>query len=98
MAKETFQAYCIRTNVTAINKTVNTNSNTYPFITVLRGSIAENIYFGRKSAAKVALGTVVKSIAKELFISEAVNSAGETRMKLSFNGDATYADLDDMFA
>lgn len=98
MEKETFQAYCHRTGVTSINKAVNTNSNGYPFITVLRGKVAENVYFGKKSAALVTLGTDVRSIAKELFVSEATNANGEVRTKLSFNGEANYADLDDMFA
>ena len=97
MEKETFQSYCKRTGVTSINKEVNVNANQYPFITILRGKVSENIYFGKKSAAKVCLGTDVKSIAKSLFVSEAVNASGEIRMKLSFSGESNYSDIDDMF-
>ena len=98
MTKETFREFCARTGVTSINKSVNTNTNQYPFITVLRGKVSENIYFGKKSAAKVCLGTDVKSIAKELFVSEAANASGEVRMKLSFSGESNYDTLEDMFA
>lgn len=97
LQKETFQSYCRRTGVTSINKEVNTNANKYPFITILRGNVSENIYFGRKSAAKIELGDAVKSIAKSLFVTEAVNASGQIRTKLSFSGESTYSDVDDMF-
>ena len=83
--------------MTAINKAVNTNVKDYPYITILRGNIAENIYFGKKSSTKVGLGVAVKPIASELFVSEVTNANGEVRMKLSFSGESTYDTVEDMF-
>ena len=97
MDKQSFKSFCQSSGVTAISKVVNTNTKGYPFITILRGNVAENIYFGRKSAAKVEHGDAVKPIASDLYVSTAINAAGEARLKLSFSGESTYDSVDDMF-
>lgn len=97
VTRVTFKAFCAAEGITAIHKTIRTNSNGYPFITVLRGADAENIYFSKKASAEVAEGELVKSIASELFVNTAVNANKEQRTKLSFAGNSTYEDIDDMF-
>lgn len=82
--------------ITAVAKTVRINTNGYPFLTMLRGNDAENLYFSKSAAALVTEGTVTASIAKELFVVDAKNAAGETRTKLTFN-NSNYADIDDLF-
>ena len=98
MTRETFKSWCKSNGVTSINKEIRTNTNGYPFITILRGNISENLYFGRKSAAKVEKGDAVKSIANELYVTIAVNADGQPRTKLSFSGESNYDSLEDMFA
>ena len=97
MTRETFKSWCKLNGVTSINKEIRTNTNGYPFITILRDKDAENIYFGRKSAAKVELGDSVKAIANDLYVTIAVNADGQPRTKLSFDGVSSYEDLDSMF-
>ena len=72
MTRETFKSWCKSNGVTSINKEIRTNTNGYPFITILRDKDAENIYFGRKSAAKVELGDSVKAIANDIYVTIAV--------------------------
>ena len=95
--RSTFKSFCQAEGITAIHKSIRVNTNGYPFVTVLRGSEAENIYFSKKASAEVAEGQSVKSIAKDLFTNVAVNQAGESRTKLSFAGNSSYDDIDDMF-
>ena len=95
MDRQSFQAYCRATVVTSINKSVNTNNNEYPFITVLRGAVAENIYFSKAAASEVSKGLAVKSIAKDLYVVEVINADGEVRTKLTFN--SSYMSMEDMF-
>ena len=97
ISRVTFKAFCQAEGITAIHKTVRENTNKYPFVTVLRGSEAENIYFSKKASAEVSEGEIVKAIANDLFINVAVNQAGESRTKLSFAGNSSYEDIDDMF-
>ena len=97
MDYSTFKSYCQQTGVTSIHKTIRTNSNGYPFITVLRGSVAENVYLSKASGAKVAEGSSVKDIAKDLFVTIAPNADGESRTKLFFAGDSSYEAMEDMF-
>ena len=97
ITRVTFKAFCAAERVTAIHKVIRINTNGYPFVTVLRGSDAENIYFSKKAAAEVAEGQSVKSIASQLYVNVATNASGESRTKLSFAGNSTYEDIDDMF-
>ena len=92
----TFKSFCQSEGVTAINKTVNTNSKGYPFITVLKGKEADCIYFSKNASALVNKGDAVKAIASQLFITETVNADGEPRTKLTFN-NSSYDSVDDMF-
>ena len=92
-----FKAFCQAEGITSIHKTIRVNTNGYPFVTVLRGDVAENIYFSKKASAEVSEGEVVKSIANTLFVNTAVNSNGESRTKLSFAGNSSYEDIDSMF-
>ena len=96
ISRITFKAFCQNEGITAIHKTIRKNANGYPFITVLRGAEAENIYFSKKASAEVSEGEIVKAIASQLFVNFAVNQEGESRTKLSFAGNS-YEDINDMF-
>jgi hypothetical protein len=96
MERTTFKSYCASTGVTAVSP-VRQNVNGYPFVTVLRGAEAENVYFSIKASADVVEGTDIKSIASDLFIAHTINAAGEPRTKLSFRGDSIYVDIADLF-
>jgi hypothetical protein len=93
---KTFAEFCKTNGITAINNNVRVNTNGYPFITVLRGSDAENIYFSKNASSEVAEGSDVPSIAKSLYIVETVNAVGEPRIKLSFN-KGNYTNIADLF-
>lgn len=86
----------------SVNPTIRHNQNGYPFITVLdpskpQNEQAENIYFGKKSAAKIAeLGlTDIRSIATDMQVISATNAEGEPRTKLSFG--SMYVSADELF-
>lgn len=92
--------WCKANGITAIHQSVRENTNQYPFITFLRGEgedSAENIYFSIKGASLVSAGQDVKSIAKDLYVVPVVNKDGESRLKLSFKGESTYMDVNEMF-
>ena len=95
MEYKTFKQYCIDTKVTSIVKSIKSNTNGYPFITVLRNDKAENIYFSKNANAEVAEGMDVKSIANSLFVANTINGDGEARTKLSFKN--SYESMEDMF-
>jgi hypothetical protein len=98
MARISFASYCTNTGVTTVCPSVRENTNGYPFITVLRGNVAENIYFGIDASSEVSLGQDTKSIAKNLFVVDTINAGGESRTKLSFkNADNAYYDINDLF-
>ena len=93
---QTFAEFCKENGVTSVHGAVRVNTNNYPFITVLRGNDAENIYFSKNASNEVSEGSDVTSIAKQLFVTETVNAAGESRTKLSFN-KGNYIDIADLF-
>lgn len=97
MNRQTFKAYCGDTGVTAVNPVVRVNTNNYPFITILRGEEAENIYFSKKASALVDAGQDIKSLLKDLYLVETTNASGDIRLKLSFRGDSQYVDIDELF-
>ena len=97
ISRVSFRDFCKSEGVTSICKTVRVNQNGYPYATILRGAVAENIYFSKKAAAEVSEGLEMKSIANLLYINTAVNSDGESRTKLSFAGNSNYEDVDSMF-
>lgn len=85
---------------------VRVNANGYPFITFLQDAkgadgknIAENVYFSKKAALEVAEGdeaTVCKDLG--LKVLELEYSNGETRLKLSLEGDGgEYTSIEDLF-
>ena len=79
---------------------VRTNSSGYPFITFLNGKKAVNIYFGKRSAEKVAvgmrLGADIDPTNAQIVLS--TNAAGEERLKFSLNGESAYVAASDLFA
>ena len=95
MEYKTFKQYCIDTKVTSIAKSVRVNANNYAFVTVLRGILAENIYFSKNANAEVAEGLATKSIANSLYVADTINGKGEARTKLSFKN--SYESMEDMF-
>lgn len=81
----------------SVNPVVRRNVNGYPFITVLdpskpAGEQAENIYFGKNTAAQI--GESIRPIANDLQIVHTTNAAGEKRVKLSLSA---YINADDLF-
>ena len=100
MDRQSLKDYCSAQGVTAINPVVRVNTNNYPFLTVLRGEgddSAENIYFSKKAASKVAEGQDIKAQLPDLYVVETLNASGESRTKLSFNGDGAYVAVEDLF-
>lgn len=100
MQTQSLKSFIAATGVTAVFPAIRQNSNGYPFITVLRGSgdaNAENIYFSIKASAEVSEGQQLKSIAKDLLVSNTVNAAGESRLKLHFQGESAYVAADSLF-
>lgn len=91
----TLKEFCTQEGIGSISN-VRKNTNGYPFVTVLRGTDAENIYFSKKAALKVADADPIKGIAKDLFVVNTINSAGEERLKLTFTGE-DYASVEDLF-
>jgi len=93
MTRTPFAAYATSSGITSVNPTVRVNTNDYPFITVLRGSgddSAENLYFSIKASGHVAKGQKITS--EGLYVVETINAKGESRTKLSFEGDSNYID------
>ena len=100
MERSTFKSFVAAQGITAVYPSIRQNTNGFPFITVLRGSgpdSAENIYFSVKASAQVAEGQAVKSIAKDIYVVNVENAAGEARTKLSFNGESSYLGVDELF-
>lgn len=100
MERSTLQSFMVAQGITAVAPTIRQNTNGYPFITVLRGSgpdSAENIYFSIKASAEVAEGQALKSIAKDLYVVDTLNKAGESRTKLCFAGESSYLSVAELF-
>jgi hypothetical protein len=98
MERQSLKSYVQSTEITSICKSVRENTNGYPFITVLRGSDAENIYFSIKASAQVTAGQDITTIAKDLYVvTDIQNEAGESRTKLSFEGNSNYVDASELF-
>lgn len=89
------KAFCQQEGITALSN-VRINRNGYPFVTVLRGNDAENIYFSKRAAENVNDGQSIATIAKDLLVCETVNANGEARTKLSFTG-GNYLDVSSLF-
>jgi hypothetical protein len=91
-----FKQWCSQEGVTAIAPAVSINVNGYPFLTVLRNDVAENVYFSINASEEVDAGTVTSSIAGKLYITEVLNAQGESRTKLTFSA-GKYLSLDEIF-
>ena len=74
---------------------VRSNKNGYLYVTLLNGSKATNVYFGRKTSEKFAAGQVITAAElKEAIIVQSVNQAGESRLKFSLSSTGSnYQDL-----
>lgn len=86
--------------ITSVFPSIRENTNSYPYVTFLKGSgddSAQNIYFSVKASAQVSAGQDIKSIAKDLYVVPTENASGEARLKLSFKGDSTYMDVSELF-
>ena len=92
---QTFKSYCESTGVTSVSKAIRKNTNGYPFITILRGSDAENIYFAKTIASEIG-SEVTRELAGKLYVMQTTNASGEERIKLCFANSA-YQTLDDLF-
>ncbi len=96
MALPTFKQYCTEQGFTAIFPSVRENTNKYPFVTLLKGNEAENIYFSINASEQVSEGTPIKEIFGKLYVAKVENANGEPRVKLTFNkGEGTYLSLSD---
>ena len=97
MEKVSFKSWCKSQGVTAVHNVLRENTNNFPYLTVLRGSDAENIYFSVNASAEVTAGQQTASIASELYVADTINAAGEARIKLCFQGNSTYTSIEDLF-
>lgn len=86
----------VATNFSAVR----TNHQGYPFITFLNGKKATNIYFGKRSAEKVAegdmLGANIDPTTAQVVLT--TNANGEQRLKFSINGESSYVAGSALFA
>lgn len=68
------------------------NSNLYPFVTLLCGNKAQNVYFGKSTGEKVSgtfkTGAKILPFLKECNIVKTLNAEGEVRFKLSHSTSA----------
>ena len=80
-----FEEWCKAEGVTAVHPKVRTNMNGYPFMTVLRGSDAENIYFSKTAGEDLVEDEIIPN-PKGLRVAETVNADGEMRLKLTWGG------------
>ncbi len=101
----TMKEFAAEFNIIKASK-VRLNTNKYPFITFLQEAkddqgrnIAENIYFSKKAGELVELDdepTVCKELG--LVVLELEYPDGETRLKLSLEGDGgDYTNIKDLF-
>lgn len=98
MERISLKKFVAEEGITALCKSVRENTNKYPFITVLRGNEAENLYFSIKASAQVTAGQDISSIAKDLYVvRDITNADGESRIKLSFEGNSNYVDASALF-
>ena len=80
----------------AVSK-VRTNSNGYPFATVVNeDGDAENIYFSKKMAGEVGVDDKATFWAGGVIVRETTNAAGEMRLKLCSAVGEDYTSVDDL--
>jgi ssDNA-specific exonuclease RecJ len=97
MALPTLKSYCVEQGFTAVSPDVRENTNGYPFITLLKGKNAENIYFGIEASSEVVAGSPTKDIFAKLYVTTVENKDGEARVILTFKkGESKYLDISDL--
>lgn len=86
--------------ITAISE-LRENTNGYPFVTFLKGSKANNVYFGVKTAEVIKgtfeKGDTILSFLKDCSVAKTENANGETRFKL-FHSTSSYASESQLMA
>jgi len=95
ISRMSLKSYVAQEGVTAISN-VKSNTNGYPYVTIVTDVGADNLYFSKKASSKVSAGDLIKSFAKDLFVVACQNAQGEDRLKLSFNSE-DYSGVDDLF-
>jgi hypothetical protein len=97
MALPSLKQYCSEQGFTAVFPSVRENTNKYPFITLLKGKEAENVYFSINASSEVSAGTPIVDIFPKLYVTHVENANGEPRTKLTFNkGEGTYLSIADL--
>lgn len=91
--------WMISNKMVQTNQAVGENENGYPFVTFIDvNNVAHNIYFSKKAALSVALGTpIIKGFFAVFVIVETKNAKGEERTKLATRGESVRMDIDDLF-
>ncbi len=97
MNTETLKEFATKRNIVHVAKHVRENQKGYPFITMIdKDNVAENIYFSKKAAETVTVGTVVdKGLMKGFMIGYTKNEAGEDRIKIISNSERV--EITDLF-
>jgi len=97
MESYSLKQFCTSNGVTGISP-VRTNTNGYPFLTLLSPKFeggATNIYFSKNEAAKVSEGTKANELGlANMNIVISANKEGEERMKLT---TTDYCAVEDLF-
>lgn len=80
------------------------NTNGYPFVTLIKGKKALNLYFGQKTAkvilATFNVGDIITPALANAEVVFAENEQGENRYKISLSGASNYttkAEMEDVF-
>lgn len=80
--------------ITAIHKQLKQNTNGYYYVTMLQGSKASNLYFGKKTGvfldAHFSVNDNVLPLLKNCNVVQTVNDAGEVRFKISTSENSNY--------
>ena len=87
---QTLKEFCQANNVTVISH-VRENVNQLKYCTFMINGVAENIYFSKGATKKVNLGDTAKAI-RDMFIVEATNANGESRLKIASGSEFTSVD------
>lgn len=84
----------VRNKVITGASALRVNESGYPYLTLLRGSMASNVYFGKNSAAiilaKYKVGDIVNTELTKSDIVLTVNTDGEERFKISLSENTKY--------
>lgn len=83
------QDFMIENNFVSLAREVRENTNGYPFVTFINAdNEAENVYFSKNGASRVAKGEVIeKGFFDPFEIAKVENAEGEERTKLVTGGE-----------